>query len=557
MGFPRVAAHPPGEPVTDSPPAPLVTAVVVTQGRSEYLPKALVALAAQTRPPESVVVVDAGAQSDQAIAEMAIRCGIPKSILTVVHAVRARNFGQAVAAGLAGRPVGEYIWLLHDDSYAAPQALAHLVSALEMAPSVGVAGPKQLQAADPARLGEVGVRTTPWGRRVPYGHDGELDQGQYDGLDDVLGVGSAGMLVRGEVWRVLGGLCPALGPFRDGLDFSKRARLAGFRVVVQPLAHLEHEQASYRGLRSGRRQADGAEPAPTARSFGGRRRALVFTRLVDCAWWAWPFLALITVLAGLGRFVWRLARKEFRLAGDEIAAPLAVLARPDSMTRARYVAARTRRVPRRALTPLLISAGEARAARRDRRITQAELRRQALAPTEIEIAEHRELASRRRRMAAGVFVLATAVSVAALYRLFGPGYIAGGAVRLEDLGVVELARIASGGWLTTGLGEAGPGDPFTAVLALLTLICFGDGWAAVKLLLLAAPLIGTVGAWFAAGAAARSVWVRAWAALFYLAAPAMWSGLSSGRLGATFSYAVLPWLALALARAVGANRLDV
>jgi GT2 family glycosyltransferase len=543
---------------------PHVVAVIATDGRSEYLPRALVALASQTVRPGAVVVADAGPQSDPAIAEMAIRCGIPREILTVVHAVRAKNFGQAVAAGLSGRDAGAQLWLLHDDSYPAPDCLANLMACVEVAPSVAVAGPKQVRADDPTRLGEVGVTTTPFGRRVPNGRDGELDQGQYDALEDVLAVGSAGMLVKSDVWQSLGGFASGLGPFRDGLEFCRRARLAGYRVVVEPTAVLEHEQASYKGLREAERrrraapEADAERPEPsTDRSYGARRRALIFTELVDAPLWALIPIAVAAAVAGIGRFFWRIAAKDFRLAVDEVLAPVAVLTRFDSVARARYVAGRTRRMPRRRLASLQVSTSEARQARRDRRMTEAELRRRTLAPTEIEMAELRELASRRRRMITAVVLVAVAITGAAMYRLVGPGFITGGALGSQDAAVTELARLAAGGWLTQGLGEPGPGDPFNAVLAVLTLLCFGHGATAVKLALLAAPLIAALGAWFAAGAAARSVWIRAWVAIFYLAAPSLWAAVAQGRLGAVVAHAALPWALLGAARAIGVNCLDV
>ncbi|MDR2453074.1 MAG: glycosyltransferase family 2 protein, partial [Bifidobacteriaceae bacterium] len=529
-----------------------MTAVVVTYGRSQHLPSALVALANQTALPSAVVLVDAGATADPAVAEMAVACGIPRDILTVVHAVRAKNFGQAVAAGLRGRQPDAVLWLLHDDCYPEPDCLARLVSALEMAPSVGVVGPKQVRADEPSRLGEVGVATTPLGRRVAYGHDGELDQGQFDALEDVLSVGAAGMAIKAEVWRALGGLAPALGPFRDGLEFCRRARLAGHRVVVEPAARMAHEQATYRGLRAGGR----SQPS-IKRSFRARRRAWVFTLLADCSFAALLPLAGLAAALGLARFAWRIASKQFRLAVDELAAPLSVFARPDALARARYVSSRTRRAPRRSLRPLLISPGEARAARRDRRVSQAELRRQALSPTEIEAAELKVLASQRRRAASGVGLVAAAVIEAALYRLVGPGAAVGGALGLQDLSVIDLLRRAAGGWQQTGLGEAGPGDPFAAVLALATLGAFGNGALAIKGILIGAPVLAVVGAWFAAGAASRSVWIRAWVALAWLAAPSLWTAVGEGRLGAAVAHAALPWALLGAARAVGANRLDV
>src|SRR5699024_322915 len=69
------------------------------------------------------------------------------------------------------------------------------------------------------------------------------------------------------------------------------------------------------------------------------------------------------------------------------------------------------------------------------------------------------------------------------------------------------------------------------------------------------PLAG-VGAWFAAGAATRSVLLRAWAAFVWALTPALLLGVGQGRLGAVLAHLALPWVALGVARAVGVNRVD-
>ena len=70
------------------------------------------------------------------------------------------------------------------------------------------------------------MTTSRLGRRMTGDEPGEVDQGQHDGREDVLAVGLAGALVRRDVWDELGGTAPGLGPFGDGLDLSRRARLA-------------------------------------------------------------------------------------------------------------------------------------------------------------------------------------------------------------------------------------------------------------------------------------------------------------------------------------------
>ena len=530
---------------------PWVTAVVVTRGRSPYLPRCLVALAEQTRHPDAVVLVDAGVKADPAVREMALRCGVPAKVLTVAHTNRARSLGQAVAAALLDRQPRGLLWLLHDDVYPEPEALDYLMQAMERAPSVAVVGPKQVKAADPTHLVEVGVTATPFGRTVAAGGYGELDQGQHDRQEDVLGVGTAGMLISHEVFEQLGGFDPALGPYRDGLELCRRAHLAGHRVVVAPDAVVLHEQASYLGLR-GRPTGLAAD---RTRSFAARRRALIYTQLVEQPLWLLPLVVVAGVASALGRAVWRLASKEFGLAVAELMAPVQVLARPARVGRARRVAARASQVDRNALRRLQITPSQARRQRRDQRTSRADERRQRLAPTDIEQAELRLLAHRRRRMSLALGSFMLLLTGATVGRWLGPGNLTGGAAGQQPRPAGELMSMAGDGWLPVGLGWPGPGDPLAYLVALFRLP-WGDSGFAIKLLFVLTPVLAGFGAWWAAGAFSRSNPVRAWFTLFYFASPALWQSLAAGRLGASLTHAALPWVVLGAARAVGANRLD-
>jgi GT2 family glycosyltransferase len=526
-----------------------ITAVVVTRGRSAYLPKALVALADQTRPVDRVVLVDAGQVADLAVREMALRCGIPDSLLTCVHAPGARNFGRAVAAGLAECHLGpeELVFLLHDDAYPAPDCLETLARAIEFAPSVSIAGPKQRREDMPDALGEVGVTTSRFGRRMTGAEDGELDQGQYDHREDMLGVGSAGMLVRAEAWTKLGGFDPALGPFRDGLDLSRRARLAGYRVIVVPAAVLHHEQASFRGLR-GR-----AAVPDVRRSFRARRQAFVYTQIVHTPLPLVPFVVAAALVSGIGRAMWRLLTKELGLVPAELLAPLGVLARPERLVAARSNARRTSTLPRGALRPLSTTFRDVRAMHRDRRLARAEAVRLSEAPSEVELAERAALASRRRRVLAVLATVAGIAVAATLASLVGDGQVAGGALAPYDVAPAQAWSRAVAAWLPVGLGAPGPADPMALILATAATLSAGHGTVA---LILAAPVAALLGAWFAAGAATRSTMVRAWAAFVWFAAPSLWLSLADGRLGAAVTHALLPWGLLGLARAAGVDRRD-
>ena len=133
---------------------------MVAHNGSAYLPRTLSALAAQTRPVDRAVGVDAGSGDDsysllsRALGEAAV----------VSHSRGKGGMGSAVSAALAalvpfdgdaGSGRTEWIWLLHDDAAPAPEALAELLGAVERAPSVTVAGCKQLDWHSPRKLMDV------------------------------------------------------------------------------------------------------------------------------------------------------------------------------------------------------------------------------------------------------------------------------------------------------------------------------------------------------------------------------------------------------------------
>ena len=65
----------------------------------------------------------------------------------------------------------------------------------------------------------------------------------------MLAVGSAGMLVRRDVWDRLGGFDPGLRLFRDDVDFCWRVQAAGLRVQVVTDAVLYHRELAARRRR--------------------------------------------------------------------------------------------------------------------------------------------------------------------------------------------------------------------------------------------------------------------------------------------------------------------
>src|SRR5690606_20848092 len=105
---------------------PGVTAILVARDGDDTAERAL---AAQTRAPDAVVTVSAG-----------------------------RLLGEFVAA--LPDSGDEWLWFLPADAEPAPDALARLLAAVEVAPSVVIAGPKLVAADDHAMLRSFGESVT-------------------------------------------------------------------------------------------------------------------------------------------------------------------------------------------------------------------------------------------------------------------------------------------------------------------------------------------------------------------------------------------------------------
>ncbi|HVN12283.1 MAG TPA: glycosyltransferase, partial [Kineosporiaceae bacterium] len=246
-----------------------VVAVLVARDGADRLPRVLTALAAATRPPDALVAADLGSRDRSAwlLADAMPTVRLRRSAtvadavgaVLAVPAVRGPGHhghdshdghdggrpapGPVPDADGAGTDVADWIWIVPHDAAPAATALEELLLAVETAPSVGVAGCKQVSWDDDQRLLDVGFTASPLGLRVTGVDRDEVDQGQHDGRSDVLAVSGAGMLVRRDVWDELGGLDPALGPAGADLDLCRRAHLAGYRVVVVPRAVIARGSA--------------------------------------------------------------------------------------------------------------------------------------------------------------------------------------------------------------------------------------------------------------------------------------------------------------------------
>jgi GT2 family glycosyltransferase len=530
-----------------------VTAVVVSHNGSDYLPRTLAALADQTRSVDSVIGVDTGSRDDsEALLGQALG---EANVITFPHgksgmggAIRAGLGALAPWAGESERAATEWIWLLHDDAAPAPEALAELLGAVERAPSVTVAGCKQLDWDAGRRLIDVGLSTSRWAERLTLIDADELDQGQYNGRSDTFAVNTAGMLVRRDIWEHLQGFDTALPGTGDDVDFCWRNRLAGHRVVVVPTARMFH--VAHRPHALGNASA--------------ARKAQVHLRLKHAPLWKVPLHAAGALLGSIFKLVLSIAVKDPGHGFSQLVATFAALVRPGAVVRARRTAASTRRIRRSVIRKLQTPRREVWNHRRSLMEALGSdtqpgdgLEQDPLAdqPSGDSADDFAALTTTERGWvgsgALAAVIIASVASLMGLSGLFRAQAVSGGALIPVSATLGEIWHHATSWWISLGAGLPGRGDPFGYVLWILAVLGGGNANAAMAWLFLIAAPLSALTAWFAAGGLTVRRRFRLVAALFWAAAPALQVALNQGRVGPLVAHVMIPLVVLALLRATG------
>ena len=529
-----------------------VSAILVCHDGARWLPGVLDGLAAQERPPDRVVVVDTGS-TDAGPRLAAQRLGPRASYLTLP---RSTPFGSAVRAATTGGPTGssageDWVWLLHDDSAPAPEALARLLAAAQRHPDAAVLGPALREWPSLRRLLEVGVTLTGTGRRETGLEHGEYDQGQF-GDREVLAVNTAGMLVRAEAVDLLGfdDHLPVLGA---DLDFGWRAARSGLRVVVAPDAVVFHAEATRRGSRPG------VGFGPDRRPRRGERRAVGYTLLANTAALAVPLVALRLVLAGALRALGLLLVRAPAEAADELLALTDLARSPGELARARRsrrgldtvagtapggVSWRAQRAHVRTLrAPFWLPyrrgvdavADLARAVAHDA-TDRAELRRR-------ERERQGEPLWVRRVVLPAVAAALLVGTVLSTRHLWGGGVLSGGALLPPPGGVGSWWSLVLDRSHALGTGSTQAPGGYVALLALAGTLLGGQPSLLVSLLFCLVVPLGAAGGYRFLRAVTSSRPAAAWGAVAYALLPVLSGAWQQGRLGTVAALVVLPWLA--------------
>jgi GT2 family glycosyltransferase len=223
---------------------------VVNWNRRDLLRACLDSLTRQTHPDFEVIVVDNGSSdaSAELVGAMASAYPVP---LRLINNPMNYGFCRANNQGFAASD-SELIALLNNDAEAEPGWLAALEAAIRTSAGVGMAASKILVWEDPRRIDKAGHLMYPDGQNRGRG-SGQLDQGQFDRVEEVLWPDGCAAMYRRAMLDEVGGFDEDFFAYADDAELGLRARIAGWTCLYTPGAVVRHHRGATLGLGSARR----------------------------------------------------------------------------------------------------------------------------------------------------------------------------------------------------------------------------------------------------------------------------------------------------------------
>ncbi|CAB4870151.1 unannotated protein [freshwater metagenome] len=532
-----------------------VTAILVVHDGATWLPQVVAAISSQKRKVDSIIAVDTG--SEDSSVKLLKGARIP-----VLSLDRDAGFGQAISYAVSTLPeldidynkendVEEWLWIIHDDLAPHNKALRYLLEALEDRPNVVMAGPKLLGWHDHSHLLEVGISITANGARWTGLEPSEYDQGQRDGIHDVLSVSTAGALIRRDVFEELDGFDPNLELFRDDVDFGWRVRTAGHTVIAVTDALAYHAEASA----SERRSVD-VQGAFLHRPRLLDRRNAAYVLLANSSWWMLPLLAGQILFGAALRAIGYLFAKLPGYASDEILAIGSLLFKPNELIAARKFRKKHRLVSPRIVAQFIpprssqIRANFARSFDwlREQIFPEQALDQSVPAKSVISL-EDEDLLEPKSRSAwwtllkRPLFLMVTGLTLISLaWSRHRFGALSGGSLPAQLHGASDLWSAYFSGWHNVGMGSTNPSPPWIPVIAIASILTLGNVPLFMTLFFIAAPILISLSMYSLLRTLTEKRWLAAAASVLYAISPIAISANNTGRFGLLVVMGLFPFV---------------
>jgi rhamnopyranosyl-N-acetylglucosaminyl-diphospho-decaprenol beta-1,3/1,4-galactofuranosyltransferase len=247
-------------------PSLRVAAAIATFNRKDMLRQCLLAMLAQTRPLDEVVVVDNGS-SDGTAAMVAEEFPLVRLIALTENTGAAGGFAAGLEAGVSSG--SEWMWVFNDDDIPEPDALFTMLEvAATLPPQTGIVGCARLDASG-----------KPYGLGLRWRHR-HIPVPPADPAGPVMPIDVvtfSGTLVSAELVRQVGVPKRQFFMMLEDLDYCLRVRDAGWKTYVLPRPLVTAFAMGSQGL------------APPWRGYYQTRNHLAMAlerrSVLELAWW--------------------------------------------------------------------------------------------------------------------------------------------------------------------------------------------------------------------------------------------------------------------------------
>ncbi|HBJ00249.1 MAG TPA: glycosyltransferase family 2 protein [Lysinibacillus sp.] len=211
---------------------------IVTYNSADYIADCLNSVILQSYPVEKIIVIDN--DSNDCIKDVVSHYSNVYFVQNSINSgfVGGHNQGLNYAET-------DYVLVLNPDVILDKYYIEHIIKFMHLNEKVGAATGKLYRDLDSYIIDSTGINIKKSRRAVDRG-SGEVDQGQYDDMINVFGVSGAAAVYKREMIDMISEdgrfFDESFFAYKEDVDVSWRARLAGWEICFVPKAIAQHER---------------------------------------------------------------------------------------------------------------------------------------------------------------------------------------------------------------------------------------------------------------------------------------------------------------------------
>ena len=214
-----------------------ITVVVLNWNSHKMTAECIRSLRATEGPDFEILVVDNG--STDGSVEI-----LPQEFPQITILPQGRNLGFAAGCNVGMRhalaSAAEYVLLLNNDTFVAPEFIREMLAAIQSDSSIGAVCPKIYFADAPEMIWYAGADFSLWTGTAKHRGWKKVDRGQFDRHEEITQATGCAMLVRCSALCDVGLLDEQFWAYVEDLDWSLRFLKRGYRLAFAPKARLWH-----------------------------------------------------------------------------------------------------------------------------------------------------------------------------------------------------------------------------------------------------------------------------------------------------------------------------